>query len=133
MEYTVAQHATNVVNALVAAVQNLNNHLVRLKSVAKNSDVDHLIHEHGMAVDRLDWLVSYFRQVEMDPTMEITLNVYELSWINKAINETIVEHEKSLAWFSQMGSDNSALVHDFQDKIKELNFTSFFINRSKII
>jgi hypothetical protein len=133
MEYTVAQHATNVVNALVSAVHNLNTYLVRLKSVAKTSNVEHLIQEHGMVVDRMDNLVSYFSQVEMDPTMEISLSVFELSWVNKALNEMIVEHEKSLVWFTQMGSDNAALVQDFQDKIRELHFTGFFVNSSRII
>lgn len=118
-----------IIEALINAVHNLEKRATMLKVVSKNnnSDQSFLLAKHNGVIHRLDGIISHLRAVELDSSMQVQLDQYQLFSVNKAVNEQIMEHENALAYFSQMDAGVSLIV-DFQKKIEALHMAVFAIN-----
>jgi hypothetical protein len=118
-----------IIGAVIAAVNNLDKYKNLLDGVTgldgNSQEMNtNLAIEHKNVIGRLDAIVTQLRNAQNDPEETISLNVYEMFSVNKAVNENIVEHEKALAYFSQMGFAEQS-VASFQEKIRGLSFAMF--------
>ena len=118
-----------IVSAVVAAVNNLEKNMHLLDGVTSTVSAaqemnSHISNEHKGVIARLEVVISKLRSAQNDSVDNLQLNVFELFSVNKAVNEHIVELEKAMAYFSQMGQTEQ-LIQSFQAKIRDLHFATF--------